>query len=408
MRQGAEIAFLSNDEMKIIGDCLSASVDGPFFPEWEFSTLFGLKRAEVAQVRQSWPDVSAEDETTRTAVNNALVNLLGYPHNEELGRFVSATPKRLREILAKWQRIQQYTIDKIKENRDKGPFWGRPVEYTAEFIANYIELLRTEGGPSEGCSPLEEVDPQLLQPYAISEQDEDVRAYLVEVIWEHRRPDSAPFLARMLNDPSKKVWKVALDGLVLLGLPVVEGGLGIDAALVALKAARAGASAERIEYIDEAIDEIEHPKAYIEYLHIKRPYSFTSPFKGADFVALIYAVDENITYEEQEAISDQIVTSGCRYAVCAGYKSSSWDDSIDMADIKRNGGEVRDENLVMTSWHDNESLENIVFFFLNNTSFDYFTAERFVVLFVGGDSECISQVQREIETQLARRNGLDS
>lgn len=139
-------------------------------------------------------------------------------------------------------------------------YWGRPVEYSAEFVAQYIERLRKEG-PPDGCSPLEEVDPQVLQPYAISEPDEDVRAYLVEVIWEHRRSDSAPFLARMLNDPSKKVWKVALDGLALLGLPVLEGGLGIDAALVALKAARTGASAEQLEYIDEAIDLIEHPEA---------------------------------------------------------------------------------------------------------------------------------------------------
>lgn len=141
---------------------------------------------------------------------------------------------------------------------------GRPIEYSAESIAQqYIERLRKEG-PPDGCSPLEEVDPQVLQPYAISEPDEDVRAYLVEVIWEHRRPDSAPFLARMLNDPSKKVWKVALDGLVLLGLPVVEGGLGIDAALVALKAARAGASAKQLEDIDEAIDHIEHPEAWMD------------------------------------------------------------------------------------------------------------------------------------------------
>jgi len=139
---------------------------------------------------------------------------------------------------------------------------GRPIEYSAEFIAQqYIERLRKDGGPFAGCSPLEELDPQVLQPYAISEPDEDIRAYLVEVIYEHRRPDSAPFLARMLNDPSKEVWKAALNGLVLLGLPVVRGGLGIDAALVALKAARTGASAEQLECIDEAIDLIEHPEA---------------------------------------------------------------------------------------------------------------------------------------------------
>jgi hypothetical protein len=140
-------------------------------------------------------------------------------------------------------------------------YWGRPIEYSAEFIAHYLERLRKAGGPIDFCSPLDALDPQILQQYALSEQNEDVRAYLVEIIWQQRLPESAPFLSRMLNDPSKKVWKVALDGLVLLGSPVVSGGLGTDAALAALKAARAGASAEQLEYIDEAIDQIEHPEA---------------------------------------------------------------------------------------------------------------------------------------------------
>jgi hypothetical protein len=137
----------------------------------------------------------------------------------------------------------------------------------------------------------------------------------------------------------------------------------------------------------------------IQYIQIKRPYSFASPFIQGEFVALIYAADENISDEERDALSRQIVASGCRYAVCAGYKGSSWDDSIDMADIERNGDEVHDENLVMTTWHDDESLEDIVFFFLNNTGFDDFIAERFVVLHVGEDGSHLDQIRREIEKQ---------
>jgi len=139
----------------------------------------------------------------------------------------------------------------------------------------------------------------------------------------------------------------------------------------------------------------------IQYLQIQRPYSFASPFKEAEFAALIYAAAQNIAREEQEALSDQIVASGCRYAVCAGHNCESWHDSIDLADVKRNGGEVRDNNIVMTTWHDDESLEDIVFFFLNNTSFDYFSAARFVVLIVGEDGSCFGRIQREIEKQSA-------
>lgn len=138
----------------------------------------------------------------------------------------------------------------------------------------------------------------------------------------------------------------------------------------------------------------------IQYLQIKRPYGFTSPFKGAEFAVLIYIVDENLTKEEQETLSDQIVASGCRYAVCAGHNSSSWDDSIDMADIKRNGGEVRDENLVMTTWHDDESLEDIVFFFLNNTSFGNFIADCLTVLVIGDDESILNDLQHETRKQL--------
>jgi hypothetical protein len=47
---------------------------GPFFPEWEFSTLFGLERAEVRAIADAWP-VIADREKTEVAINNALNNL---------------------------------------------------------------------------------------------------------------------------------------------------------------------------------------------------------------------------------------------------------------------------------------------------------------------------------------------
>jgi hypothetical protein len=115
-----------------------------------------------------------------------------------------------------------------------------------------------------------------------------------------------------------------------------------------------------------------------------------------DFVALIYAADEFITDEERTSLSDQIVASGCRYAVCAGSKSSSWEDSIDIA-YEDSIDDALDENVVMTTSHDNESLEDIVFFFLLNKKFGNFA---FVVLFVGEDGSYLSRIQHEIEKQL--------
>lgn len=94
------------DDRKLIGECLTAAVEGPFFPDWEFSTLFGLDRADVAEVRKLWPNVSDEDQRVALAVSNTLGNLIGYPHRQEKewSRFISVPPEHLAEVLKRWQR----------------------------------------------------------------------------------------------------------------------------------------------------------------------------------------------------------------------------------------------------------------------------------------------------------------
>ena len=97
------LAHCSEADRKLIRECLVASVEGPFFPDWEFSLLFWLERAEVAAVLQAWPDVGERDPCVRLAVNNALNNLLGYPHGLELGPYVSASEGELRCVLERWR-----------------------------------------------------------------------------------------------------------------------------------------------------------------------------------------------------------------------------------------------------------------------------------------------------------------
>ena len=42
--------LLTPQEQKVIYECLQASVNGSFFPDWEFHTLFGLTRDEVREI----------------------------------------------------------------------------------------------------------------------------------------------------------------------------------------------------------------------------------------------------------------------------------------------------------------------------------------------------------------------
>lgn len=92
-------------EREVVWACLKAAVEGPFFPDWEFHTLFGLERTEVKDVLDSWPDLDESKESVALAINNTLVNLLGYPHDcgEQWSQFISVTELEVARILDKWR-----------------------------------------------------------------------------------------------------------------------------------------------------------------------------------------------------------------------------------------------------------------------------------------------------------------
>ncbi|WP_237226952.1 hypothetical protein [Rubinisphaera sp. JC750] len=116
------------------------------------------------------------------------------------------------------------------------------------------------------------------------------------------------------------------------------------------------------------------------------PFKFSSPFSGHEFTVMIVAADANISHIDRNSLSKQLVSQGCRYAVCTGYDCSKWDDSIDTAFLETDPEfSPPDEKLVMTTWHENESLGDVALFFRNNTSFDSFRAQHFLALILGGD-----------------------
>jgi hypothetical protein len=144
----------------------------------------------------------------------------------------------------------------------------------------------------------------------------------------------------------------------------------------------------------------------LKYLQISRPFRFISPFDKEEFVALLYVDEKQVIPEEQERLSDEIVDAGCRYAVCAGHLCSSWDDSIDMAYLRRNNMETNEKTFVMTSWHEDESVKDIVFHFLNVTWFDDFVPKNFLVVVIGNEPECLANIRQEVETQTASNQTL--
>lgn len=96
---------LTDKEQRIVYECLEAAVEGPFFPEEEFHTLFGLERDTVRRILEAWPVDDERDETATLAINNAMNNLLGYPHGcrEQWDEFISAPPVKVRAVYQKWK-----------------------------------------------------------------------------------------------------------------------------------------------------------------------------------------------------------------------------------------------------------------------------------------------------------------
>jgi hypothetical protein len=108
------IRNLSDDEIKIIHECLRASAYGPFFidngakdnPFWEIHSIFGLTMDELRKIADALPHIDMEKEDVRLAINNSINNLHGYPHNctdEVWSSYISTSKKELYDIFVKWK-----------------------------------------------------------------------------------------------------------------------------------------------------------------------------------------------------------------------------------------------------------------------------------------------------------------
>ena len=115
------LADLDEKEREVVRECLQAAVDGPFFPDWEFGTIFGIERNDVREVLSCWPALNETDESVVRAINNSLNNLLGYPtrnKNEIWAKFISVTPWEVALIFDKWKGRAPRAVYKVRDHFD--------------------------------------------------------------------------------------------------------------------------------------------------------------------------------------------------------------------------------------------------------------------------------------------------
>lgn len=101
----------ANQLNKVLYQCLNATANGPFFEDWEFETLIGATRCEVAEIIANWPKTDKHPELVDIVINNSINNLLGYPHGKqkEWTNYISISPSELQQFFIEWK---QYSNNK--------------------------------------------------------------------------------------------------------------------------------------------------------------------------------------------------------------------------------------------------------------------------------------------------------
>jgi hypothetical protein len=97
----------------------------------------------------------------------------------------------------------------------------KKLEFTRDYVDFCLEKLRSgefELAFHALCDVGHSVVPILIDVFRL-ETRSDIRAELVGIIWNYRRPETVGFLGEALADSDPKVWRNALDGLVALASP---------------------------------------------------------------------------------------------------------------------------------------------------------------------------------------------
>lgn len=133
----------------------------------------------------------------------------------------------------------------------------------------------------------------------------------------------------------------------------------------------------------------------ISIFTLKKTTDVSSLEIKAPFACLIYS-NKNVTIDDISLVADSLISSGCLYVVCTGKDCETWHDTIDEISVMKNV-EEGETKLIMTSWHENDSIEEVIWFWLNLTDFDNITFENYLALVVGESKEIENEIQQAIK-----------
>ena len=137
-------------------------------------------------------------------------------------------------------------------------------------------------------------------------------------------------------------------------------------------------------------------------ISLDRPLVMSADPFQQPFVCMLWDSEARATAEERQVLAAQIVRSSCRYAVCGGRDCEAWHDAIDAAFTAQGSSEAEeDERFLMTTWHSGESLQEVVWFSVQNTDPYEIPLEHRVFIELGGDQDVFRRLSRAVRREAA-------
>lgn len=104
----------------------------------------------------------------------------------------------------------------------------------------------------------------------------------------------------------------------------------------------------------------------------------TAPFKA------IICIEDDVQPEFRAQVSKWLVRAGCLYAMSWGRSCSEWDDSVDIANLEDHDfGKIPDDKFVNTTWHDDETLSEVIWFSVHAARHSSVQLEETLFLHIG-------------------------
>lgn len=109
---------------------------------------------------------------------------------------------------------------------------------------------------------------------------------------------------------------------------------------------------------------------------------------GAPFKAVVRVDEESCSEDWRRDVCRWLVRNGCLYAMTWGNTCSDWHDGIDDASIRANGDDIgRDERPVLTTWHDTDTLAEVMWFAKYAARHSVIELKDTLFLHVGGTNQ---------------------